>query len=234
MIRSLLYGNATLIDLVLIVVVFVFSVTIHEVSHGYAAYKLGDPTAKNYGRLTLNPAKHLDPIGTICILLFGFGWAKPVPVNSRYFNHPKRDDTIVSLAGPVSNLFLAFLSILILDKVCYNLALHGHMPDNVLNACTQLLLSMIQINISLAIFNLLPIPPLDGSHLLTTWAPYKWRNAIYTIERFGFIGVYLVLMLISRLGIFYFLYSSVLKLLLWFVDILPFSSGICDVLRSLI
>ncbi len=217
MLFNLFSGGFSFIGAILTLAVFMFSVTIHEVAHGYAAYKLGDPTAKNYGRLTLNPAKHLDLIGTLCILLFGFGWAKPVPVNSRYFEHPRRDDTIVSLAGPVSNLLLALLSLL-LFRVC----LLFNMPANVFNALQMFLISMASVNVSLAIFNLLPIPPLDGSHLLTCWAPYKWRNAIYALERFGFIGVYLVLMLINRLGIFNFLFNSVWNFLVWLVNLLPF------------
>jgi len=222
MIRSLFSGNFSLIDLILSLVIFMFSVTIHEVAHGYAAYKLGDPTARNYGRLTLNPVKHLDPMGTLCILLIGFGWAKPVPVNSRYFEHPRRDDTIVSLAGPVSNLLLAFVALLIYDKACMNLFLNGYLPENVMNACYIFFVTMASVNVSLAIFNLLPIPPLDGSHLLTTWAPYKWRNAIHAIERFGFIGVYLVLMIIRNLGIFDLLFFGVWNGISWLVNILPF------------
>lgn len=222
MIRSLFSGNFSLIDLILSLVVFMFSITIHEVAHGYAAYKLGDPTAKNYGRLTLNPVKHLDPMGTLCILLIGFGWAKPVPVNTRYFEYPRRDDTIVSLAGPVSNLLLALVALLIYDKACMNLYLNGFLPENVMNACYIFFVTMASVNVSLAVFNLLPIPPLDGSHILLAWAPYKWRNVIYSIERFGFIGVYLVLMIIDKLGIFDLLFYGVWNGLSWFVNLLPF------------
>ena len=93
--------------------VVLIALTVHEFSHGYAAYKLGDPTAKNLGRLSLNPLKHLDPIGAICMIVFRIGWAKPVPINARYFRRPKRDFAITALAGPISNLVLAFLSALV-------------------------------------------------------------------------------------------------------------------------
>lgn len=222
MLGGLLTGRSTLIELLITMVLFTFSVTIHEVAHGYAAYKLGDPTAKNYGRLTLNPKNHLDLMGTICILLFGFGWAKPVPVDSRYFEHPKRDNTIVSVAGPLSNLLLAFISLLIFDKVCNNLFVKGLIPAYVMQACMIFFVSLASINVSLAIFNLLPIPPLDGSKIFLSWAPYKWRNAIYTIERFGFLGIYIVLMIINRLGIMNLIFNAIWKLLSFIVELLPF------------
>lgn len=217
----MLYGSS-FINLILTLVLFVFSVTVHEVSHGYAAYKLGDPTAKNCGRLTLNPLKHLDPLGTLLILLVGFGWAKPVPIDSRYFEHPRRDITIVSVAGPLSNLILSFLSLLIYYKVCDNMYMAGMIADNVLSACGVFFGTMASLNITLAVFNLLPIPPLDGSKILLTWAPYKWQNAIYSIERFGFIGVYLVLIIISRLGIISAVSGFLWDMLIKLVDFLPF------------
>ncbi len=215
-------GSFSIVNLLLTLVLFVFSVTIHEVAHGYAAYKLGDPTAKNCGRLTLNPIKHLDPLGTLLILLVGFGWAKPVPIDSRYFEKPRRDITIVSAAGPISNLLLSLLSLIIYYKVCLNLYQAGIMPENVISACSVFFGTMASLNITLAVFNLLPIPPLDGSKILLTWAPYKWQQAIYSIERFGFIGVYLVLIIISRLGIISAVSGFLWDLLLKLVNLLPF------------
>ena len=96
--------------LFLIVLTTLISLTVHEVSHGYAAYRCGDPTARNFGRLSLNPLKHLDPIGTLCMLLFGFGWAKPVPINTRYFRKPRRDTALTALAGPLSNIIISFIA----------------------------------------------------------------------------------------------------------------------------
>jgi Zn-dependent protease len=144
----------TIIMVLLFGALILISIAVHEFAHAFVANKCGDPTAKLEGRVTLNPFAHLDPIGTTMILLTGFGWGKPVPVNPRYYNH-RRDDIFVSLAGIIANLILAFLlsSLLRLGLV------HNEFLQDIFDI-------MIRLNIALAAFNLLPIPPLDGSHIV--------------------------------------------------------------------
>ena len=170
-----------LIMLVLSLPIIFLSLSLHETAHGFMAYKFGDPTAKNLGRLTLNPLKHIDPIGFICMLLAGFGWAKPVPINSRNFRNPRRDIALTSVAGPVSNLLLAFVFVLIyrlafdpLTKLIYSADMIAGKPGPMIAYYTYAFLVLaIQMNITLAVFNLLPIPPLDGSKILYMFLPPK-------------------------------------------------------------
>ena len=164
------------------------AVTIHEVSHGYVADKLGDPTARLLGRLTFNPIKHLDPIGTLALLFFGFGWAKPVPVNFGNMQEPKKGMVCVALAGPISNFALAILFAALLR----GLAL---LPESVLSGESLMFIEPLSlmagfglyINIILGVFNLIPIPPLDGGMVLTGLLPPKQAAILAKIEPFGFI-----------------------------------------------
>lgn len=135
--------------------VLLFAITIHEYAHGRAALAMGDPTARDLGRLSFNPLPHIDPLGAICLFLFQFGWAKPVPINPRYFRNIRKDTIIVSLAGPLSNLALAFVAGLFIRFF--------FLP---LETYCEFLLYLLLMNIGLAIFNLLPLPPLDGAHVL--------------------------------------------------------------------
>ena len=170
------------------------ALTVHEYSHGYAAYKLGDPTAKSLGRLSLNPIKHLDPIGALCMVFFHFGWARPVPIDPRYFKKPKRDFAITALAGPLSNLLIAFLATFlyllayaILSPLRYPTELSLQLARNTL----EFLAIFRLVNIGLAIFNLIPVPPLDGSRILNVILPPKAYFAIMRHERtiyFALIG----------------------------------------------
>jgi Zn-dependent protease len=179
---------SSLIDLSLMAVVLVFSVIIHEVAHGYVAMLNGDPTARLAGRITLNPIPHIDPIGTILLpailLLSGsrllFGWARPVPVNPSYFRDYRLGEVTTSFAGPASNLLLALL-------FSFLLRLNVGGPGLLLLAyygCT--------INIFLAIFNLIPIPPLDGSHLVAAFLPYRLLQYYRYLEPIGFIIILLL------------------------------------------
>lgn len=146
------------------------AITIHEAAHAWAAYKLGDPTAKNMGRLSLNPLAHLDPIGTLMLIVFRFGWGKPVQMNPNNFKNPKVDAMLSALAGPFSNFLLAIIFGLIIRL------------DVLPGPWQIILLAIVTINLFLGIFNLIPIPPLDGSKLLYPFISYESQT---TMERYG-------------------------------------------------
>ncbi|HAQ41401.1 MAG TPA: site-2 protease family protein [Clostridiales bacterium] len=149
-------------------------ISIHEFSHGYAAVKMGDNTPLMQGRLTLNPLRHIDPLGFLCLLLFGFGWAKPVMINSKNFENPRRDDAIVSLAGPAANFLTAFLFVGLMKLT------DMFMPYSIsAQILWEVLQSTVSINLVLMIFNLIPIPPLDGHHILGSIGGAKVWNFYY-------------------------------------------------------
>ncbi len=155
--------------------VILFSLSFHELAHGYAAYKLGDGTAKAYGRLTINPIAHLDILGTVAMLFFGFGWAKPVPVNFANLKYKKAGTLLVAAAGPFANFLLATLSLVLLTlSVVFKVPLYGFISDY--------LVYTVIINVTLAAFNLLPIPPLDGSKIVLSFLPFKWQFSVYRYE----------------------------------------------------
>ena len=159
--------------LVLLIPVVLFALVFHEFSHGWVAYKLGDPTAKHQGRLTLNPLAHLDPFGSMMILFVGFGWAKPVPVDSRYLANPRVDMMKIAFAGPASNLLLAFIGGILLRVTGY------------MGPLTSMLILFTQINISLAVFNMIPIPPLDGSQIFSGIMIRKNPNLVMQLQMYG-------------------------------------------------
>ena len=191
-----------IIQLLLSLPIILLALSLHETAHGYVAYKLGDPTARNLGRLTLNPVKHLDPIGFLCMLLAGFGWANPVPINSRNFKNPRRDIALTSIAGPVSNLLLAFIFVIIFrfsyEPIMTNSVramLTGNtFLSNALQYTYIFIYLAIQMNITLAVFNLLPIPPLDGSKILYMFLPPKTYFKIAPYERYISIAFMLLLL----------------------------------------
>lgn len=181
------FSTDTLIQFLFVVPCVLIALTFHEFAHGYMAYKLGDPTAKNFGRLTLNPLKHLDPIGTICMILFHFGWAKPVPINSRYFKKPRRDMALTAAAGPIMNFVLAFFGILvcqILTRIFIAFPAHSDFVYYIQYAAVTLFSYFHMLNLSLGVFNLIPIPPLDGSRIFYIFLPQKWYFGVMKYEKY--------------------------------------------------
>ncbi len=188
-----------LISFLLSLPIVLLSLSVHECAHGYLANRLGDPTAKSLGRLTLNPAKHIDPIGFICMALVGFGWAKPVPINTRYFKKPKRDMALCAAAGPLSNLLLAFVFAVLLRVEIYFIPTFftSQLQANIFSLLYTFLFLGVRLNISLAVFNLIPIPPFDGSRILLTFLPSALYFKIMRYEQY----IYIALMLLLLLGV---------------------------------
>ncbi len=180
--------------IIYVVPAVLIALSLHEFAHGWASYMLGDPTPKSQGRLSINPFQHLDLVGTLLLFFFGFGWAKPVMVDSRYYENPKSDMVKVALAGPVMNFVVAFISLFIigiLEKVGVSINSLSIYVINLLN-CIAL------IDIGLGVFNLIPVPPLDGSKVLLAILPAKSYFSYMRYEQFGMI----VLMLFVCLGAF--------------------------------
>jgi len=192
--------SRTIQEIALLLVPVLMGITFHEVAHGYVAYWLGDPTAKLAGRLTFNPIKHLDAIGALAFLLTRMiGWAKPVPVNPRYFRNPARGMMLVALAGPAMNAILAVGFALAIRLVEY--AAMGVMPDSIvyriLAPLAYICAAGVQVNVALAAFNLLPIPPLDGSNILAGFLPPDLADRYLAFGRWGFF----LLLLLAVTGI---------------------------------
>jgi Zn-dependent protease len=209
-----------MIEQLYILPILLFSVVIHELAHGWMALRLGDPTAKMMGRLTLNPIPHIDLMGSIIVPLFSLimagqifiAWAKPVPVNPLNFSNYRRDDILVSVVGPFSNLVLAFLCTLLFIVTGLISPYFVHI-NPLFEQGFDFLLSMfaggITLNIVLGVFNLIPIPPLDGSHVLAALLP---EDISESYQRIGFFGIFIILILM-RWEPFHFLFIDIIKIL---------------------
>ena len=180
-----------LIELILIVISSLICITVHETCHGLAAFWLGDDTAKKQGRLSLNPLRHVDPMGLVMLAVARFGWAKPVPVNMRRFRKPKMGMALTALAGPVSNVLLALAALLLRTAV-----LHFYFRHNwsALEYIWLFLEYTVLLSAGLAVFNLFPIPPLDGSKVLFAVLPDRYYEKLMRIERYGMLLLALLLM----------------------------------------
>lgn len=208
-----------IIQIVLTIVAVMFSITLHEFFHGFAAYKLGDDTAKIYGRLSLNPLKHIDWIGAICLAIFRFGWAKPVPVNPYNLKNPKRDMVIVSLAGPLSNFVLSFVSLFFYALI----PPQGLNTLNVFTVLRDLFAMLFSLNIGLCVFNLIPVPPLDGSKVLAAFLPDRAANKYLMFGQYGTLLLLLLLWFDILTPVLRFFTGAISNL---FITIISFFLGV--------
>ena len=192
---------------IIIAIPLLYSVIFHELAHGWVANRMGDPTAKSLGRLSLNPLKHLDPIGTLMLFIFGFGWAKPVPVKFSNMRQTRKAMILVSSAGVITNMLLASIALLLYRILSLS-------PTSI---TTELLYYFARINIILAAFNLIPLPPLDGSKILMGFASPGVQNFLHRMERYGLLIIIALLylgVLGPLIGFFEWAILSVIKLLL--------------------
>ncbi|HEX9120065.1 MAG TPA: site-2 protease family protein [Terriglobales bacterium] len=185
--------NRSHLEILYQIIAFVFAICVHESAHAWTANRCGDPTARMLGRISLNPIKHVDPIGTVLVPLLGMlsgigfiGWAKPTPVDPHNLRHPVRDDILTSVAGPASNILLGILAVVGLFVVS---RVPGQGPNSILQPITLLCWAFLQVNILLAAFNLIPIPPLDGSHVVRHMLPESGRR-VY--DMIGYVGILLL------------------------------------------
>ena len=196
--------------IILLIPALVFSLSFHEFAHAWMAYRLGDNTAARLGRLTLNPMSHLDPIGSLALLLMGFGWAKPVPVDPRYLDNPKSDMVKVAAAGPISNIILAVVAALAL-RLLFS-------TDLSTNNIKTFFIIFMQINITLAVFNLLPVSPLDGSQILTPFfEKYFGPDAVLKMQVYGPRVLFFIIIfsMITDIHIFSFIINPIFKIFLY-------------------
>jgi len=189
-------------SLLFFVPAFLIAITVHEVAHAYVAWRLGDPTARAMGRITLNPLRHIDPFGLIILIIFRFGWAKPVLINPRNFKNEKMGMALSALAGPVSNIALAFLG-LIISNIILVFAVNAEITinssaGNVIMVALSFFGYFAFLNVWLALFNLLPVPPLDGSRIVNYFLPPHLSRYYEYVERYGLIIIILLMVTVLR------------------------------------
>lgn len=209
--QGLSFETFVIYILVFLLMIFII-LPLHEWAHGYVAYLMGDKTAKYNGRLTLHPIAHIDPIGAVCLILFGFGWAKPVPVDSRNFKNPKLGMLITALAGPLSNFLSATFGVAILKGLLVSniISVSSMIQGSFITYILRFIIIYVYINVLLGVFNLLPIPPLDGSKVLEAFLPnrilYRYYEFQARYQMFIFIGIFFLIRLFSS-PIFYLMNS---------------------------
>ena len=198
--------SGLLLQFLVVSPLLIVSLVLHELAHGWVAYRLGDPTAKAHGRLTLNPIKHLDTWGTIMLAVtflgsggsFFFGWAKPVPVDPRHLRHPKRDFALIAAAGPASNLIMATIGAILFAMIPHP-APGDIAARAVISPLFTLVVEFVQLNVLLAVFNMIPVPPLDGGNVLLGVLPHAGARVVEQLRPYGFLILY-ALMLTGTLG----------------------------------
>ncbi len=203
-----MFSHANPVDIFFQVIVLLFAICVHESAHAWTANRLGDPTAKMLGRVSLNPIVHIDPFGTILfpliLIVLGFppfGWAKPTPVDTRNFRNQVRDDILTAVAGPVSNFLTAFVSVIVLGIIAHGantpIGRHAQTASSAA-ALATLFYDAMWINVILAVFNLIPLPPLDGSHVIRHFLSY---NALRIYDRMGYTGLIVLVFILPMIGL---------------------------------
>ena len=211
-----------LTNMLLSVIPALLCITVHELSHGFAAHLLGDDTANNAGRLTLNQIKHIDIMGLLMMVVFRFGWAKPVPIQMRNFKKPKRDMAISALAGPVSNVILCCLALAVYGAVFYPLM---YSSFKYTNAVLELIMTTAYLSAALAVFNIIPISPLDGSKVLFAFLPERHYYRLMYIERYGMIILFALVFVLNRVSmnplsmVTSWVFDKFFNIALWCADI---------------